>query len=551
MSAEKLDKSKTLFLRKKHVGPSCKIFFSQDPIKIVKAKGQYMYDENGQRYLDCINNVAHVGHCHPDVVQAGAEQMGTLNTNARFLHDNLVLYAQRLQATLPPALSVCYFVNSGSEANDLALRLARNFTGHDDIITLENAYHGHVSSLIDISPYKHHQLPDAELRPSAPSPDVYRGRYRADHPDPAAAYADDVRELIDRAHEKGRKIAAFIAESLQSCGGQVVPPAGYFQQVAAHVRRAGGVVIADEVQVGFGRVGSHFWAFQLQGADFVPDIVTMGKPIGNGHPMSCVVTTAEVAQAFASSGMEYFNTFGGNPVSCAIGLAVLDVIGKEDLQGNAVRVGQHLSDLLEALKRKHPLIGDVRGRGLFIGVELVKDRLTLTPATAEAQEVIYKLKEEKILLSADGPHRNVLKFKPPMCFTPEDAELVAAKLDPVLTGTGPAPFTARRSECRERSQQEDGEHLRRTCSATFTLTFLPVIWDKPVCRVFAPEAERRASAASRRDRRSSSSQRSQTHPEGDKLRDHTCLRLTSDRLALLASSRLIAASDFYVTAREF
>ncbi|XP_003967026.2 ethanolamine-phosphate phospho-lyase [Takifugu rubripes] len=436
MSAEKLDKSKTLFLRKKHVGPSCKIFFSQDPIKIVKAKGQYMYDENGQRYLDCINNVAHVGHCHPDVVQAGAEQMGTLNTNARFLHDNLVLYAQRLQATLPPALSVCYFVNSGSEANDLALRLARNFTGHDDIITLENAYHGHVSSLIDISPYKHHQLPDAELRPSvhvAPSPDVYRGRYRADHPDPAAAYADDVRELIDRAHEKGRKIAAFIAESLQSCGGQVVPPAGYFQQVAAHVRRAGGVVIADEVQVGFGRVGSHFWAFQLQGADFVPDIVTMGKPIGNGHPMSCVVTTAEVAQAFASSGMEYFNTFGGNPVSCAIGLAVLDVIGKEDLQGNAVRVGQHLSDLLEALKRKHPLIGDVRGRGLFIGVELVKDRLTLTPATAEAQEVIYKLKEEKILLSADGPHRNVLKFKPPMCFTPEDAELVAAKLDPVLT----------------------------------------------------------------------------------------------------------------------
>ncbi|TWW63180.1 Ethanolamine-phosphate phospho-lyase [Takifugu flavidus] len=502
MSAEKLDKSKTLFLRKKHVGPSCKIFFSQDPIKIVKAKGQYMYDENGQRYLDCINNVAHVGHCHPDVVQAGAEQMGTLNTNARFLHDNLVLYAQRLQATLPPALSVCYFVNSGnsrnlcpplnrsSEANDLALRLARNFTGHDDIITLENAYHGHVSSLIDISPYKHHQLPDAELRPSvhvvsaapggvhvnqtvhsrihpfvytptselamltnsggggylgteiqnlfqssaqAPSPDVYRGRYRADHPDPAAAYADDVRELIDRAHEKGRKIAAFIAESLQSCGGQVVPPAGYFQQVAAHVRRAGGVVIADEVQVGFGRVGSHFWAFQLQGADFVPDIVTMGKPIGNGHPMSCVVTTAEVAQAFASSGMEYFNTFGGNPVSCAIGLAVLDVIGKEDLQGNAVRVGRRLSDLLEALKRKHPLIGDVRGRGLFIGVELVKDRLTLTPATAEAQEVIYKLKEEKILLSADGPHRNVLKFKPPMCFTPEDAELVAAKLDPVLT----------------------------------------------------------------------------------------------------------------------
>lgn len=433
---EKLDKNRTILLRKKHVGPSCKIFFSHDPIKIVKARGQYMYDEKGQRYLDCINNVAHVGHCHPAVVTAGAQQMATLNTNARFLHDHLVVYAQRLQDTLPAQLSVCYFVNSGSEANDLALRLARHFTGHRDIITLENAYHGHVSSLIDISPYKFQQLPAAERNPSvhvAPSPDVYRGKYRADHPDAATAYADDVREIIHKVHESGGKIAAFIAESLQSCGGQVIPPVGYFQQVATHVRRAGGVVIVDEVQVGFGRVGSHFWAFQLNGNDFVPDIVTMGKPIGNGHPMSCVVTTPEVAEAFGSSGMEYFNTFGGNPVSCAIGLAVLDVITKEDLQGNAVRVGRHLSSLLEEQKQKHLLIGDVRGCGLFVGVELVKDRDALTPATAEAQEVIYKLKEEKILLSADGPHRNVLKFKPPMCFTAEDADLVVEKIDLILT----------------------------------------------------------------------------------------------------------------------
>lgn len=395
-----------------------------------------MYNEKEERYLDCINNVAHVGHSHPDVVKAGAKQMELLNTNSRFLHDNLVLYAQRLQATLPEKLSVCYFVNSGSEANDLALRLAWQHTGHKDIITLENAYHGHVSSLIDISPYKFHQMAGAEQSQHvhvALSPDIYRGKYREDHPDPATAYADNVKEIIEQAHNKGRKIAAFIAESLQSCGGQVIPPVGYFQKVAQHVRKAGGLFIADEVQVGFGRVGSHFWAFQLQGEDFVPDIVTMGKPIGNGHPMSCVITTREVAESFMSSGMEYFNTFGGNPVSCAIGLAVLDVIEKEDLQGNALRVGGYLTQLLDNLKEKHPLVGDVRGHGLFVGVELVRDKKQRTPATAEAQDVIYRLKEQRILLSADGPHRNVLKFKPPMCFSREDADLAVGKIDQILT----------------------------------------------------------------------------------------------------------------------
>lgn len=395
-----------------------------------------MYNEKEERYLDCINNVAHVGHSHPDVVKAGAKQMELLNTNSRFLHDNLVLYAQRLQATLPEKLSVCYFVNSGSEANDLALRLAWQHSGHKDIITLENAYRGHVSSLIDISPYKFHQMAGAEQSQHvhvALSPDIYRGKYREDHPDPATAYADNVKEIIEQAHNKGRKIAAFIAESLQSCGGQVIPPVGYFQQVAQHVRKAGGLFIADEVQVGFGRVGSHFWAFQLQGEDFIPDIVTMGKPIGNGHPMSCVITTREVAESFMSSGMEYFNTFGGNPVSCAIGLAVLDVIEKEDLQGNALRVGGYLTQLLDNLKEKHPLVGDVRGHGLFVGVELVRDKKQRTPATAEAQDVIYRLKEQRILLSADGPHRNVLKFKPPMCFSREDADLAVGKIDQILT----------------------------------------------------------------------------------------------------------------------
>lgn len=220
---------------------------------------------------------------------------------------------------------------------------------------------------------------------------------------------------------------------MQSCGGQIIPPVGYFQKVAEYVRAAGGVFIADEVQVGFGRVGKHFWAFQLQGEDFVPDIVTMGKPIGNGHPMSCVVTTREIAESFGASGLEYFNTFGGNPVSCAIGLAVLEVIEKEDLQGNATRVGSYLLELLAEQKEKHPLVGDIRGVGLFVGVDLVRDRQMRTPATAEALHLIYKLKEHQILLSADGPHRNVLKFKPPMCFSMEDAKHVVETIDVLLT----------------------------------------------------------------------------------------------------------------------
>lgn len=303
------------------------------------------------------------------------------------------------------------------------------------MITLEHAYHGHLSSLIEISPYKFQEGKDVKKESVhvAPAPDMYRGKYREDHEDPSTAYADEVKKIIEEAQSRGRKIAAFIAESMQSCGGQIIPPAGYFQKVAEHVRQAGGVFIADEVQVGFGRVGKHFWSFQMSGEDFVPDIVTMGKPMGNGHPISCVVTTKEIAEAFSSSGMEYFNTYGGNPVSCAVGLAVLDVIEKENLQGNAVRVGKHLIELLKEQKAKHPLIGDIRGIGLFIGIDLVKDHEERTPATAEAQHVIYEMKGKGILLSADGPHRNVLKIKPPMCFTKEDAKFLVDHLDDVLT----------------------------------------------------------------------------------------------------------------------
>ncbi|XP_027693345.1 ethanolamine-phosphate phospho-lyase [Vombatus ursinus] len=433
--SELYSKAETILLRKKYLGPSCKVFFAKDPLKIVRAKGQYMFDENGEQYLDCVNNVAHVGHSHPEVIKAAVEQMELLNTNSRFLHDSIVEYAKRLSETLPEKLSVCYFANSGSEANDLALRLARQYRDHQDVITLDHAYHGHVSSLIEISPYKFRKGKDIkkEFVHVAPAPDTYRGKYLEDHPDPAGAYADEVKKIIEEAQKNGRKIAAFIAESMQSCGGQVIPPAGYFQKVAEYVRKAGGVFIADEVQVGFGRIGKHFWSFQMCGEDFVPDIVTMGKPMGNGHPLSCVVTTQEIAEAFSASGMEYFNTYGGNPVSCAIGLAVLDVIEKEDLQENATQVGNYLIELLNKQKAKHPLIGDIRGIGFFIGIDLVKDQQKRTPATAEAQHVIYKMKEQRILLSADGPYRNVLKIKPPMCFTKEDAKLMVEQLDITLT----------------------------------------------------------------------------------------------------------------------
>merc|ERR1712126_319837 len=343
-----ISKEETVSLRKKHIGPSCKLFFRQDPLKIVRGEGVYLYDENGEAYLDCINNVAHVGHCHPRVVQAGQQQMAVLNTNSRFLHDNLVLYAERLTSTLPGNLSVAFLVNSGSEANDLALRLAHQHTGNKDVITLDHAYHGHVLSLIDISPYKFNK-PGGTGCPEhtwvAPVPDVYRGIHRqTDHPgeDMGKLYAQEVDSIIANLAEKGRKPSVFIAESLQSCGGQIVYPDNYLKEVYKSVRAAGGIVIADEVQVGFGRVGSHMWAFETYGEDLVPDIVTLGKPMGNGHPIAAVITTPEIAASFAATGIEYFNTYGGNPVSCAIGNAVLDVIEKEKLMEHATKVGNAL-----------------------------------------------------------------------------------------------------------------------------------------------------------------------------------------------------------------
>ncbi len=412
--------------RRRHLGPSLSLSYDR-PLTIVRGQGAYLYDEAGRAYLDGVNNVCHVGHCHPHVVQAIQRQVAQLNTNTRYLHDHILDYAERLAGTLPDPLSVCYFVNSGSEANELALRLAHAYTARNEVIVVDHAYHGNTAATIGISPYKF-DGPGGKGAPphvrKAPSPDTYRGRYRRDTPDAGARYAAHVAALIDE-----RPACAFIAESILSCGGQIVLPAGYLADCYRAVRAAGGVCIADEVQVGFGRVGSHFWAFETQGV--VPDIVTMGKPIGNGHPMAAVVTTPAIAHAFAN-GMEYFNTFGGNPVSCAAGLAVLDVIEREGLQQHALETGAHFLDLLDGLMERHPAIGDVRGLGLFLGIEFVSDGETRTPDAATARAAVEAMREQGVLLSTDGPDHNVIKIKPPLPFDAANADTVVSLLDAVL-----------------------------------------------------------------------------------------------------------------------
>ncbi|GHH69313.1 4-aminobutyrate aminotransferase [Streptosporangium violaceochromogenes] len=403
----------------------------REPLHIVRGEGAHLVDAAGRRWLDMVNNVAHVGHCHPRVVEAGRRQMGLLNTNTRYLHGSVVELARRLVELLPDPLRVCFFVNSGSEANDLALRLATTHTGAADTLVLDHAYHGHLSSQIALSPYKFNGR-GGRGRPGATHvcelPDVYRGRLRAGRDgDLGPRYAASVAGRLAALRERGRRPAAFFAESLQSCGGQIVYPDGYLRAAFDHVRAAGGLCVADEVQVGFGRVGRSFWGFELQGV--VPDIVTMGKPMGNGHPLAAVVTTPEVARSFVT-GMEWFNTFGGNPVSAEIGLAVLDVIDDERLQAHARRRGDLLLAGLNALRARHPLIGDVRGEGLFLGVELSLGERR--PATAQAGAVKEAAKTHGVLLSTDGPDDNVLKIKPPLVLTDDDCELFLDVLDAAL-----------------------------------------------------------------------------------------------------------------------
>lgn len=417
--------------RRSWIGPSLSLSY-QTPLEIVRGRGQFLFESNGRAYLDCVNNVCHVGHSHPKVVAALSSQAAILNTNTRYLNRNMVEYARRLTATFPEPLRVCYFVNSGSEANELAVRLARTHTGRLDVIVLEDAYHGNTQTLVDLSPYKCEGPGGGGLPAWAhkvPKPDPYRGLYRGTGESVGRAYADHIREVCDRFVAEGRPPALFLCESMLGCGGQIVLPPGYLREAFKHVRAAGGLCLVDEVQVGLGRVGSHMWAFETQGV--VPDIVTLGKPIGNGHPLGAVITTPDIARSFAN-GMEFFSTFGGNPVSMAVGMAVLDVIEEEHLVERAGRVGRYLSEGFRTLAERHPEIGDVRGLGLFIGVELVRDREARTPATEKTALLIERAKADGILLSAEGPHHNVLKIKPPLQFLETDADLLLGAVDRAL-----------------------------------------------------------------------------------------------------------------------
>ena len=423
--------TEALARRRVLVGPSVRIAYRR-PIRIVRGWRQYLYDDEGHRFLDAYNNVPHVGHCHPHVVAAAAGQMSVLNTNTRYLHDALEEYAERLTATLPDPLKVCFFVSSASEANELAIRLARMYTGRRDLLVLAGGYHGNTTTLVDISPYKH-AGPGGLGAPDwvhvAPLADDYRGEYQRGDVDAGPKYAADVARLVTALSTRGCELAAFIAESCPSVGGQIVFPAGYLMGVYHAVRGAGGLCIADEVQTGLGRIGTHFWGFEQQGV--VPDLVVMGKPLGNGHPLAAVVTTHAIADAF-DNGMEYFSTFGGNTVSCVVGSAVLDVMRDEALQAHALGVGSRLLVGLRAIAERHSLIGDVRGSGLFLGVELVRDRESLEPAAAEASYVSNRMREEGILLGTDGPHHNVVKIRPPMPFDDEDADFLVRVFDRVM-----------------------------------------------------------------------------------------------------------------------
>ena len=382
----------------------------EKPLHIVRGSMQYLYDNEGRRYLDAYNNVAHVGHCHPEVVAAGRQQMELLNTNTRYLSELIVEYAEKLTATLPEPLRVCFFVNSGSEANELALRLARAHTKARDLIVLEHAYHGNTTTLIDISPYKH-DGPGGEGAP----PWV--------HKFPLPKCKTDAEHVVELARMFRGNLCGFIAESMPSVAGQIIFPDGYLARVYEGAREAGGVCIADEVQTGYGRIGTHFWAFEKYGV--VPDIVVLGKPIGNGHPIGAVITTRAIAGSFAN-GMEFFSTFGGNNVSCAIGLKVLQVVQEENLQAHALEVGERLLGGLRELQQRHEIIRDVRGSGLFIGVELMR---ASEPATTAAARVVNQMRERGILIGTDGPHHNVLKIRPPMPFSQADADELVAALD--------------------------------------------------------------------------------------------------------------------------
>ena len=416
-----------LALRKQFMNPGIFLYY-KNPIMLVEGAMQYVWDETGKRYLDGLGGIVtvSVGHCHPHVVAAANAQNQLIqHSTTIYLQPNVALYAEKLAAKMPGDLKVCYFVNSGSEANDLALLMARIHTQNYDLIALRNAYHGGNASGMGVtaqSTWKYN-VPHSFGVHHALAPYPYRGVFGYDDPDAGKKYADDVKQVID--FTTPGKVAAFIAESIQGVGGFVEFPLGYLKHTYEYVRAAGGVCIADEVQTGFGRTGTHFWGFETQGV--IPDIVTLAKGIGNGAPLAAVVTTPKIAQSLV--GKVHFNTFGGNPMVSAIGKAVLEVIEKENLQANALKLGNHILAGLNKLKDKHKVIGDVRGKGLMLGIEMVKDRVTKIPASAECQQVLENARELGLLIGKGGLWGQTIRFAPPMCLTQADADFLLEVLD--------------------------------------------------------------------------------------------------------------------------
>lgn len=435
IAAGEVDADRTAMLarRKRVMGPQSYMFYDQ-PLHMARGEGAWLYDVTGRRYLDVYNNVPHVGHCHPHVVAAIARQSTILNTNTRYLFNEVLDYAERLGKTMPAGsgLTACMFVNSGSEAVDLAGRLAKAYTGHSGALVMEYAYHGWTEAVEALSP----ESPD-QVKPHVRTliaPDDYRGPYRrggtSDTQGIAARYAADADRAIRSLAEGGHEPALFIADAALLTNGVIDAPAGYLQGVYERVRKAGGICIADEVQSGFGRQGDAMWGFDLH--DVVPDIVCMGKPVGNGHPLGVVVTRPEIVQALVDQRI-FFSTFGGNNVSCAAGMAVLDVLERESLQENARTVGRHFKQGLRKLAERHDWIGDVRGRGLLIGLELVRDRKSLEPAAPETKRVVNRMRDLGVLTASEGPHGNVLKLRPPICFTRDQADLTIAAISQALS----------------------------------------------------------------------------------------------------------------------
>lgn len=429
-----VDESVVLQQRREDFGSNLKLSYSK-PVMLLRGWKHYLFDQWGRPYLDAYNNVPHVGHAHPRLQVLVSKQLKRLNTNTRYLHPAQSALARKITSKTPEHLCVCYFVNSGSEANELALRLSRAHSGGKDMITPDHGYHGNTTGAIDVSAYKFN-APGGVGKPDwvqlVDIPDVYGGKFRQPDADCAQLYADQVDGAIGKINEAGGKLAGFIAETFPSVGGQVVPPDGYLERVYRKVRAAGGVCIADEVQTGLGRLGEYYFAFEQQ--KVLPDIVVLGKPIGNGHPIGVVVTTQDIADSFAQ-GPEFFSTFGGSTLSCMVAKEVLDIVDDEALQKNALQVGNQALEGLAILKQKHAVIGDIRGIGLFIGVAFVTDQDQRNPATDIAGYVVNRLREHRILAGLEGPDNNVLKIRPPLSIGANDVEMLLETLDLILSET--------------------------------------------------------------------------------------------------------------------